>query len=186
MHVKTSEGSEIGVLFTNFVLGATAHAGLNTGDILFQLAAFIVLMLLLTKFAFGPLMGIMKERESHVASEIESAEKSRAEAAALLEEQRTMLKEARQESLALIEEAKKHGETQREEIIAMARQEAERVKESATREIEQQKEQAVAALREQVASLSVLIASKVIEKELSAKDQEKLINEYIQEAGEER
>ena len=49
-----------------------------------------------------------------------------------------------------------------------------------------EKEQAVAALREQVASLSVLIASKVIEKELSAKDQEKLINEYIQEAGEER
>ena len=85
MHVKTSEGSEIGVLFNNFVLGAAAHSGLNTGDIIFQLAAFIVLMLLLKKFAFGPLMGIMKEREAHVANEIESAEKSRAEAAALLE-----------------------------------------------------------------------------------------------------
>ena len=175
------------MLFNNLVLGAAAsHDGLNTGDILFQLLAFIILMLLLKKFAFGPLMGIMKEREAHVANEIETAEKSRAEAAALLEEQRTMLKEARQESLAIIEEAKKHGETQREEIMALARQEAERVKESATREIEQQKEKAVAALREQGASLSVLIASKVIEKELSAKDQEKLINEYIQEAGEER
>ena len=68
----------------------------------------------------------------------------------------------------------------------MARTEAERLKESAKLEIEQQKEKAVAAIREQVASLSVLIASKVIEKELSAADQDKLINDYIQEAGEER
>ena len=174
------------MLFNNLVLGAAAHDGLNTGDIVFQLVSFIILMLLLKKFALGPLMGIMKERESHVSSEIEAAEKNRAEATALLEEQRTMLKEARQESLSLIDEAKKHGEQQREEIIAVARQEAERVKESAKREIEQQKEQAMAALREQVASLSVLIASKVIEKELSEADQEKLINDYIKEAGEEQ
>ena len=67
-----------------------------------------------------------------------------------------------------------------------ARTEAERLKESAKLEIEQQKEKAVTAIREQVASLSVLIASKVIEKELNEKDQEKLINDYIQEIGEER
>ena len=60
------------------------------------------------------------------------------------------------------------------------------MKESAKQEIEQQKEKAVAAIREQVAQLSVLIASKVIEKELSSTDQDQLINDYIQEAGEER
>ena len=60
------------------------------------------------------------------------------------------------------------------------------MKEAAKLDIEQQKEKAVAAIREQVASLSVMIASKVIEKELSAADQDKLINEYIQEAGEKR
>lgn len=76
------------------------------------------------------------------------------------------------------------GDSQKAEIIAAARAEAERLKESAKMEIEQQTEQAMASLREQVASLSVLIASKVIEKDLSVADQEKLINEYIQEAGE--
>ena len=86
----------------------------------------------------------------------------------------------------MIENAKKQGDIQREEIIVAARAESERIKEAAKREIEQQKEQAVAAIREQVASLSVLIASKVIENELTAADQEKLINEYIQEAGEGR
>jgi F-type H+-transporting ATPase subunit b len=173
------------VLTSSLVLGS-AGGGFNSGDILFQLVTFIILLALLKKFAWGPLMGIMKQREEHIAGEINAAEQSRGEAKQLLEEQRTLLKEARTEAQGLIENAKKQGDVQREEIIALARAEADRLKESAKLEIEQQKEQAVAAIREQVASLSVLIASKVIEKELSTADQEKLINEYIQEAGEGR
>ena len=170
------------VLSNSLVLGAS----FNGGDILFQLVMFIVLLSLLAKFAWGPLMGIMKQREEHIANEIDAAEQSRTEAKKLLEEQRNLLKEARNEAQALIESAKKQGDVQREEIIVAARAESERLKDSAKVEIEQQKEKAVAAIREQVASLSVLIASKVIEKELSAEDQEKLINEYIQEVGEGR
>ncbi|AYA78163.1 ATP synthase F0 subunit B [Bacillus sp. Y1] len=173
------------MLTSSLVLGS-AGGGFNSGDILFQLVTFIILLALLKKFAWGPLMGIMKQREEHIAGEINAAEQSRGEAKQLLEEQRTLLKEARTEAQGLIENAKKQGDVQREEIIALARAEADRLKESAKLEIEQQKEQAVAAIREQVASLSVLIASKVIEKELSTADQEKLINEYIQEAGEGR
>lgn len=186
----TLEGSESRVLTSIFVLGAAAeHAAdpkFNGGDILYQLILFLVLLALLKKFAWGPLMGIMKEREEHIANEINAAESSRLETKKLLDEQRELLKEARQDAQLLIENAKKQGDVQRDEIIALARTEAERLKESAKLEIEQQKEQAVAAIRDQVASLSVLIASKVIEKELTAADQEKLINDYIQEAGEGR
>jgi F-type H+-transporting ATPase subunit b len=184
----TLEGSESRVLTSHFVLGAAeaGHGGINGGDILFQLVMFIILLALLKKFAWGPLMGIMKQREEHIAGEISAAEQSRQETSKLLAEQRELLKQARQEAQELIENAKKQGDVQREEIIVAARAESERVKESAKNEIEQHKQQAVAAIREQVASLSVLIASKVIEKELSAQDQEKLINEYIQEAGEGR
>ena len=128
----------------------------------------------------------MKQREEFVANEIDSAEKSRQEAAKYLEEQRVLLKEARTEAQELIENAKKQADIQREDIIVSARSEAGRLKESAKLEIEQQKENAVAAIKEQVASLSVLIASKVIEKELSEKDQQKFINDYIQEVGEKR
>jgi F-type H+-transporting ATPase subunit b len=176
------------VLTSGFILGASAGEGLqfNSGDIIFQLIMFIILLALVKKFAWGPLMGIMKQREEFIANEISAAEASRAEASKLLEEQRELLKTSRAEAGQLIENAKKQGEVQREDIIAAARAEAERIKESAKREIVQEKEKAVAALREQVASLSVLIASKVIEKELSEADQEKLINEYIKEAGEER
>lgn len=175
------------MLESSFVLGAEiAGVHFNGGDIIYQLLMFIILMALLKKFAWGPLMGVMRQREEHIASEIESAENSRTEANKLLEEQKALLKEARQEAQSMIENSKKHGENQRQEIMETARQEAERLKENARREIAQEKENAVQALREQVASLSVMIASKVIEKELSAEDQEKLISEYIERAGEER
>ncbi|KAA9027824.1 F0F1 ATP synthase subunit B [Niallia endozanthoxylica] len=174
------------MLTNGLVLGASAHAGFNSGDVIFQLVMFIILMALLKKFAWGPLMGIMKQREDHIAGEISAAEQSRVESKKLLEEQRELLKQARSEAQELVESAKKQGDVQREEIITAARAEANRLKESAKLEINQQKEQAVAAIREQVASLSVLIASKVIEKQLNEKDQEKLINEYIQQIGEER
>lgn len=177
-------------MLTNmFVLGAAVGAEesfINGGDILFQLVIFLILLALLRKFAFGPLMGIMKQRENHIANEISAAENNHQEAKKLAAEQRELIKESRVEAAQLIESAKKLGEDQKDEIIRLARTEAERMKESAKKEIQQEKEQAVTALREQVASLSVLIASKVIEKELSEQDQEKLINEYINEVGEER
>ena len=174
------------VLTNSLVLGAAAHGGFNSGDVLFQLVMFIILMALLKKFAWGPIMGIMKQREDYISSEISTAEESRIETKKLLEEQRALLKEARIESQVLIENARKQADIQREEIVVAARTEAVRLKESAKVEIEQQKEKAVTAIREQVASLSVLIASKVIEKNLNERDQEKLIKEYIQEIGEER
>ncbi|WP_017756600.1 F0F1 ATP synthase subunit B [Calidifontibacillus oryziterrae] len=175
----------------DFLVLASAEAGthatgINIGDILYQLAAFIILMLLLRKYAFGPLMGIMKQREEHIANEINAAEKSRKEAEKFVREQTEALKTARQDAHDLIENAKKLGEQQQKDIIEAAKTEANRIKESAVKEIQQEKEQAITALREQVASLSVLIASKVIEKELSEQDQQKLIDEYIKEVGEER
>lgn len=166
-----------------WVLGEAAH-GINSGDIIYQLLMFIILLALLRKFAWQPLMNIMKQREEHIANEIDQAEKRRQEAEKLLAEQRELMKQSRQEAQALIENARKLAEEQKEQIVASARAEAERVKEAAKQEIEREKEQAMAALREQVASLSVLIASKVIEKELTEQDQRKLIEAYIKDVQE--
>ncbi len=165
--------------------GLVLGAGFPVIDVLYQLVAFLILMWLLKKYAWGPLVRVMKQREDHIAGEIDAAEKAKREANKLLQEQQKLLKEARQESQQFIENAKKQGEAQKEEIIQAAKQEAERMKEAARMEIQQEKEQAVAALKEQVASLSVLIASKVIEKELSEKDHKALIEETIKKAGEE-
>ncbi|QDP42241.1 F0F1 ATP synthase subunit B [Radiobacillus deserti] len=151
-----------------------------------QLFFFIVLLVLLRKFAWGPLMGVMKQREDHIANEIETAEKNRQEAERASREANEQLQKTRQEAQAIIEEAKKAGQKQEQDIIASARKEADRIKEAAQEEINNEKEKAIQALQDQVATLSVQIATKVIEKEINAQDQEKLISEYIKEVGEER
>jgi F-type H+-transporting ATPase subunit b len=172
------------VSFDYLVLGAGGHDGLNTLDIFATLFFFILLMVLLKKVAWGPLMGIMTQREELIASEIAAAENSRQESQRLLEEQRDLLKEARTEALAIVENAKKQGDASREEIITTARTEAIRLKESAIREIDTEKERAIAAVREEVVSLSVLAASKVLEKEVSEEDNRALIEATIAKAGE--
>ncbi len=171
------------MVLDHLVLGAGA-TGMNLGDALATLVIFGVLMLLLKKFAWGPLMGVMKQREELVASEIDAAEKARKETHQLLEEQKSLLKEARTEAQSIIEGAKKQGDAQREEIISTARAEALRLKEAAVRDIEAEKEKAIAAVREEVVSLSVLAASKVLGKEISEADNSALIKETIAKAGE--
>ncbi|WP_096156360.1 MULTISPECIES: F0F1 ATP synthase subunit B [Bacillus] len=170
--------------YDTLVLGA--GGGLTLLDSVVQLVVFLTLLYLLRKFAWDKLMDMMKQRENHIAGEIDAAERSNQEAKKLLEQQTAALKEARLEAQGLVENAKKIAEDQKSDIVKAAQEEANRLKEAAKKEIQQEKEQAVVALREQVASLSVLIASKVIEKELNEKDQQKLIDDYVKQVGEVR
>nr|WP_188207671.1 F0F1 ATP synthase subunit B [Alkalibacillus aidingensis] len=154
------------------------------GDMIVQLVMFLILLALITKFAWRPLMNVMQEREQHIANEIDSAEKSRQESERLMKEAQDELKSTRQNAQQIIEDAKLTAKDQEETLISEAKAEAERIKQSARQEIEQEKERAIQALQEQVGTLSVQIASKVIEKELSMDEQEKLINEYLEKVGE--
>ncbi|WP_379970662.1 F0F1 ATP synthase subunit B [Ectobacillus sp. sgz5001026] len=161
-------------------------AAIPYGTMIYQLVIFLILLALLRKYAFGPLMNIMKQREEHIASELEAAEQNNSESKKLVAEQREFMKQSKIEAQELIERAKKQAEEQREGIVVAAKAEAETIKDAALSEIKREKEHAIAALQEQVASLSVLIASKVIEKELKEEDQAKLIRDYMNEVGEVR
>lgn len=160
--------------------------GLRVGDSLAMLFFFLLLLGLLRKFAWGPLMSIMQQREEYVANEIEEAEKSRQEAAIATKEATERLEQTKQDAQKIIEDARESGIKQEQDIIESARNEAERLKVLAQKDIQNEKEKAVKALQDQVASLSVLIASKVIEKEIDANDQENLITSLIKEVGEEK
>lgn len=105
------------------------------GDTIFSLVTFIILLAILRKFAWGPLMNMMKDREEHIANEIETAEKNRKESEQYLEDQRKEIERAREEAQSIIENSKKTGEKQGEEIIAQAKSEAERIKNDAVAEI---------------------------------------------------
>lgn len=154
-------------------------------NVAYQLIVFFILLVLLKKYAFGPIIDMMHKREEHIATQITSAEKNREESEKYLAEQREEIQNARLEAQQIINNAKSQSEQQAEDLRKSAEKEAQRLKEVALADIRREKEQAVSALREQVASLSVLVATKVIEKELDEKAQEELIQGYLKEVGEE-
>nr|WP_167262041.1 F0F1 ATP synthase subunit B [Alkalibacillus almallahensis] len=158
--------------------------GFNPGSMIIQFVMFIILLAVITKFAWRPLMNVMQEREEHVANEIDTAEKNRQEAERLMNEAQDELQGTRQNAQKIIEDAKETAKSEQQTMIAEAKDEAQRIKDNARQEIEQEKERAVQALQEQVGTLSVQIASKVIEKELTVDEQQKLINEYLEQVGE--
>jgi F-type H+-transporting ATPase subunit b len=157
--------------------------GLEVGTILFQLAAFIILMLLVGRFALRPMLQTMKQRQDHIEGQIKAAEDSRKEAEKLLEEQKAELNRTRQEAKEIIERAKAQSEREADEIIKGAQERAERMIQEATAEIQREKEKALASLREEVGALSVQLASKLLEKELDKKGQAKLVETYLEEVG---
>lgn len=162
---------------------ASLFSKVEWGTMLFSLLIFMILFLLLRKFAFGPLMRVMEERQEKIADDIATAEKNRVEAQRLMSEQEAALAAARADAQKVLENSRVTSEKQAEQIIQTAKQEAEQFKKVARAEIEREKEQAIEALRAQVGSLSVMLATKVIEKEIDAKQQEKLIADYLKEVG---
>jgi len=149
----------------------------------YALVAFAILYWLLNKYAFGPLIGMMEKRRQRVLEEMEKAEADRKKAEQLLAEQTEALQTARKEAYEVLEKARQTSSKQADDLIREARAEAARLKEDALRDIENEKQKAMADLRTQVGELSVLIASKIIEKEVDAKEQEALIREHLEGAG---
>lgn len=145
--------------------------------------AFIALYFLLNKYAFGPLIGVMEKRREFVQEQIASAENSRKAAEQLLEEQKQAIQAARKEAYDIIDQAKATGSKQAEQIVEAAALEATRLKEEALKDIESEKNKAIASLRNQVSGMSVMIASKIIEKQIDEKSQEQLVDQYLKEVG---
>ncbi|TCS95592.1 F0F1 ATP synthase subunit B [Hazenella coriacea] len=155
----------------------------HLGTTLATLLIFIGLMLLIAKFALRPMLETMKKREDHIENQIKTAETNRVEAEKFLADQREALNEARLEAKEIIERAKAQKEREAEEILNQAQQRAERMIKEATSEIQREKEKAIASLRDEVGALTVQLASKMLEKELDAKGQSKLVDRYLEQVG---
>lgn len=154
------------------------------GTALYSLVVFFVLLFILRKYALGPLLGVMEARQNKISNDISTAEKNREEAMRILEEQKAELQATRQDAAKIIENARAAADKQAEDIVAKAMAEAEQFKKNAQAEIVNEKEQAMAALRDQVGALSVMLATKIIEKELDDNQQEKLVSDFLKEVGE--
>jgi len=150
---------------------------------IWTLVTFLVLLVLLAKFAFKPIAQALDSRGQKIKQSIDDAEKSRAEAKKLMEDYQKQIAEARTEAGKVIEEARQLGERVRKEVVEKANAEASAVAQRAQEEIVRQKEKGIQELKDTVASLSVQIASKVIEKEVNEATHRQLIDTLIKDLG---
>jgi F-type H+-transporting ATPase subunit b len=150
---------------------------------IWTLVTFVVLLVLLAKFAFKPIAQALDRRGETIKKSIEEAEKQRADAKKLMEDYQKQIAEARNEAGKIIEESRQLGERVRKEVVEKANAEASAVAQRAQEEIVRQKEKGIQELKDTVANLSVQIASKVIEKEVNEATHRQLIDNLIKDLG---
>lgn len=155
----------------------------NTTEMWVNVVAFIVLFIVLAKFAFPPVTKMLDERASKIRESLEKAEDTKVEAERLLEEYKVQMAEARAEAAKVIEQGRKVAESMKAEIMAKAKEEAEAEKTKAIEAIKAEKNAAMAQIKGEVADLSVAVAGKIIGSSLSQADHEALIDKYLAEVG---
>lgn len=152
-------------------------------DLIWAVVNFIVLLAILYKFLYGPLLRMMEKRQKEIKQNIDRAEEMQLEAEASRNQLQEALNKARKEAQDIINNATKVGEETKTQIISEAKEAAAKLSAKVQEEIQQEKEQALADIRKEVADLAVLAAGKIISKTINADDQKKLIDEYIQGVG---
>lgn len=150
------------------------------GLLFWQVLTFLTVLLVLSKFAWKPIISGLKEREESIETALSEAKKAREEMASLTADNQKLILEARKERDKMLDEAQKMASTLIQEAKEKANQESNRMIESARAEIQISKEAAIAELKNYLASTSLNIAEKVIKRNLSTDaSQQQLVAELL-------
>lgn len=150
------------------------------------LGLFGIVLAVLTRFAWKPVIRALNDREKSVRETIDDANRRRSEAQELLEEYTLKLDRAGDDAARLLAKAKKQADADREKVLADAQAAAERMTEQARAEIAEAREAAVAELHEATASLAAQLAGKVIDREINADDHVRLIRQGLEQMNQQR
>ena len=154
------------------------------GNFILIAGSFILLLVLIKKFAWSNITGIFEERAEKIATDIDSAEQARQKAEALAQKREDELAGSRKEAKTIIENAKETAEQSKASILADAKLEAGRLKEKANQEIAQNKAEALQSVKGEVADLTISLAGKIISQNLDSHANKELIDQYIHQLGE--
>ncbi|SFG22793.1 F0F1 ATP synthase subunit B [Sporolactobacillus nakayamae] len=158
----------------------------SLGNIIFQLVVFILLMIFVAIVGVRPVIAIMEKRKKYINSQIDDAEKKSQNAESYLAEQKSEIERIRNEAHSILEQAKSQANAEAKAILEAAKNRSDLMIKDANEEIGLEKEKAIAAIRDEVADLSVLLASKVLEKEINPDDYSKEIDQLIKQVGNQR
>ncbi len=146
---------------------------------IYSFVVFLILLAILTKFAWKPINAALEEREHKIAEHIAAAERQNAEAKVMLGEYEKKLAAAQDQVRAILDDARKDAEHAQQELLAKARLDAQMEMDRAKREIDTAKGQALKELAERSTDLAIGLASQIVRKELQQVDHAKLVQEAI-------
>jgi len=152
---------------------------INPGLIVWTIVTFVLLLMVLGKYAWKPLLQALQEREERIHSAVGEAEKARAEAAELLKQNERNMARAEEEYQKVIREGKALAEKMKEEIVTKARQQAQREVQLAKEEIQRDVDAAKQQLRTEVADLAIKAAEKILDESLDRQKHKKLVDDFL-------
>lgn len=150
------------------------------------LVTFVVLLWLLSKTAWGPIVRGLRAREERIANDLRAAEENRRKSEALLREYDAKIAAAEAEIRKMMAQATADAEKIRVTLQARAQQEIEEMREKASREIDAEKTRAIAELQEQAAELATLVAEKILRRQITPEDQRELVRASLEQLAQSR
>lgn len=151
----------------------------STGVMAWTLIIFLLLLFVLSKFAFKPLFAAVEAREQALSDAIEGAKRDRAETEAALAQQRAQLEAARSEAQQIVADSRATAEKMRSDLLAQTKQQQEEMIEQARRAIEGEKAAAIADLRKEAVDLAIAGASRVIEQNLDSAGNRTIVESFL-------
>lgn len=151
----------------------------DPGLAIWTITTFLVLLFALKKFAWGPLLAMLEERRASIEKSVEDAKRATAELQQVQEESARLLAEARSEAAGIVTRSRADADRFREEMRGKAQEDAAAIVKNAEKEIQLETARAVAQIRTEAVDLSVAIASKLLRRNISAQDNETLIQDAI-------
>ncbi len=160
--------------------------GINPWTALFVLLNFLLLFFVAKKFLFVPVKKMIDSRQQEIDDMYAQAQSAQDSAKALEEEYQAKLASAQETGDRLVKEAMERGKNREEEIIRQASREADAIREKASADIAREKKQAINDAKNEISSLAMEIAGKVVGQSLDAARQEKLVDSFLEELGEQQ
>ena len=152
---------------------------LDPGLFVWTILTFLLLLFVLAKFAWKPLLKMLKDREELIRSSLEDAEKAKEELERLNDEGEVIVNQARSEAQTILSEGKAAATKLKEETLAGAKEQAKNIISEAEKQINVEKDKAINEIKSEVVNLSLNISKKLINKNLSPEDNKALIDESL-------
>ena len=156
--------------------------GINIPGLVAQIVNFLLLLFLISRFAYKPILNMLNQRSEQIKESLEAADRARQEVQQAEANIQAQLDAARREGQTIIEQASRSAEQLREEIQQVARQEAETIKQRAQADFDLERQKAIADLRRQFADLTVTAAERVINESLDRAKHQSLISEVLEQS----